>query len=587
MCFRLLLLALGLPLTVGAGEWSKVSSPHFELFTTAGEKKGREAVLYFEQVNDLFQRMSAVKRNQTGRVRIVAFSSPKEYQPFSPGEGFSAFYLNAGERDYIVMSSIREENYPTAVHEYTHLWIKEADVKVPDWLNEGLAEVHSTLKPAGDKVQLGHPLAGRLQMLQSAKWIPLSRLVEIDRHSPEYNEKNRTGMFYSESWLLTHMLYLSADYRPKWKEFLNSLLETQSAETAFRTVYGKSMAEMEKDLKAYSRSDRMNFLVLDARMEKPSEAPEVSPATAYESGMVLADLYGAVGKPADAEKLYSELARDNPDRWEVEEGRGLAAWRNRDLAAAKEHYSRAFDLKATNASMLLDYAKMLQGGDAERSIAVLERVVELDPQLRDAHLMLGDLLYRKQDYRGAAEQFAAVRETTPDRAFALLTMLAYAQFQSGSKESARANAEKARKFARTPEDVHSLDELMKFMNSGKGGSASEDAGEPTAPALQRREQTEPRAAEPAQPSERAEGTFLELECLPSGAKIVILVGGRKTGFLIKDPTKVVIRSATPEGGLQFACGPQKPRLLTVEYLPGEDDKTGTNGVVRALEFAAE
>ena len=39
-----------------AEQWLKLQSSHFELYTTAGEKKGREAVLYFEQVRDFFQR---------------------------------------------------------------------------------------------------------------------------------------------------------------------------------------------------------------------------------------------------------------------------------------------------------------------------------------------------------------------------------------------------------------------------------------------------------------------------------------------------------------------------------------------------
>ena len=216
MRLRLLILALCVPAAVGASEWIRVVSPHFDLYTTAGEKKGREAVLYFEQVRELFTKMSTARRKDGSRVRIVAFSNAKDYQPFSPGESFTAFYLNAGDREYIVMSGIREENYPTAVHEYTHLWIRQADVQVPIWLNEGLAELHSTLKPAGNKVQLGHPIIPRMQMLNEAKWIPLQRLVEMDQHSPEYNEKNRTGIFYSESWLLTHMLYLSPDFRPKW-----------------------------------------------------------------------------------------------------------------------------------------------------------------------------------------------------------------------------------------------------------------------------------------------------------------------------------------------------------------------------------
>ena len=39
-----------------AEQWTKLTSSHFELFTTAGERKGREALLYFEQVRDFSNR---------------------------------------------------------------------------------------------------------------------------------------------------------------------------------------------------------------------------------------------------------------------------------------------------------------------------------------------------------------------------------------------------------------------------------------------------------------------------------------------------------------------------------------------------
>jgi hypothetical protein len=37
-----------------ADQWVKLATPNFELYTTAGEKKGREAILYFEQVRSFF-----------------------------------------------------------------------------------------------------------------------------------------------------------------------------------------------------------------------------------------------------------------------------------------------------------------------------------------------------------------------------------------------------------------------------------------------------------------------------------------------------------------------------------------------------
>src|ERR1041385_6799835 len=62
-----------------AEQWTKVTTPHFELYTTAGEKKAREAILYFEQVRSFFLQASPSKHVSQFPVRIVAFKSEKEF----------------------------------------------------------------------------------------------------------------------------------------------------------------------------------------------------------------------------------------------------------------------------------------------------------------------------------------------------------------------------------------------------------------------------------------------------------------------------------------------------------------------------
>jgi hypothetical protein len=124
------------PMAPAAEQWVKVTSSHFELYTTAGERKGREALLYFEQVRDFFNRTrSNDKSLPNTRVRIIAFQSEKEYAPYRLNDFAVAFYLNGYGDDYIVMKSITAENYPVAVHEYTHLLMQHSGIQIPAWLN--------------------------------------------------------------------------------------------------------------------------------------------------------------------------------------------------------------------------------------------------------------------------------------------------------------------------------------------------------------------------------------------------------------------------------------------------------------------
>lgn len=59
----LLLLAAALP-AFGADQWLRLTTPHFELYTTESEKKGREAILYFEQVRSFFSQAAPVRGGQ-------------------------------------------------------------------------------------------------------------------------------------------------------------------------------------------------------------------------------------------------------------------------------------------------------------------------------------------------------------------------------------------------------------------------------------------------------------------------------------------------------------------------------------------
>src|SRR5580698_5135130 len=305
-----------------ADQWVKLATPHFELYTTAGEKKGREAILYFEQVRSFFLEASQSKRASEFPVRIVAFRGERQYQPYRINEFAVAYYTHGRNRDYIVMQDIASEHYPVAIHEYTHLVIEHAGLNPPPWLNEGLSELYSTLTPVGKKAAIGDVTPGRAQTLLTHKWIPLELLTSADHKSPPYNERDRAGMFYAESWALTHMLYFSPGYRPQFATFLAAASSGKTMDEVCRTVFGRRLAEVEIALREYLKRDRFYRAVYDIKLEKSAEDPDVSESSAFESGMVLADLLAMTRKTQEAVSAYQQLAASNPDKPDVEESLG-------------------------------------------------------------------------------------------------------------------------------------------------------------------------------------------------------------------------------------------------------------------------
>ncbi|HXI43835.1 MAG TPA: tetratricopeptide repeat protein [Bryobacteraceae bacterium] len=588
---------------LAAEQWLKLTSSHFELYTTAGEKKGREAILFFEQVRDFFGKARGnAKPVTTAPVRIIAFRSDKEYKPYRISESADAFYLDGYDRDYIVMRNITEESYPVAVHEFTHLLIKHAGIEVPIWFNEGLADVYSSLKPMGKKVLIGSLIPGRIYPLQQNKWIPFDALTAVDAKSPYYNEKVRAGIFYAESWALVHMLFLSDQYRAQFNKLMAALASGLPASTAFWQTYAKTLEQVQQDLEQYMRGTRFNGMLFDIKLEKSAEEPDIEPASELESGMVLADLLALTSKRDAAKEAYGALAQANPKRWEVEEGLAQLAWRGRNLEEAKKHFARAEELGSTNPRMYFDYSMVLHQTDGQdiSAIAALKKAIELDPEYQDAHYYLAFSLMNDGKYQDALDHFKKVKHIKIEQAFAYYHGMAYCDYQQEKWDDAQKAGEAARKYARQPQDIASAEDMLRALTEERERRAMIEqqmaalAAEQAVPsraseakaAAERPKQLVSRVdgpgASPAKPS--VVGTLRQVDCLGQMLRLHITAAGqKKIALAITDPESVTIKGV--EGGtVDLACGPQKGKLVIVEYQNRQDAKLGTVGDVRSIEF---
>ena len=65
--------------------WLEIRSGHFVVVTDAGEKKGREIALRFEQMRSVFAiLLGKPKLNQSVPLTILAFKSDKSYYQLAP-----------------------------------------------------------------------------------------------------------------------------------------------------------------------------------------------------------------------------------------------------------------------------------------------------------------------------------------------------------------------------------------------------------------------------------------------------------------------------------------------------------------------
>jgi hypothetical protein len=444
--------------------WLRIQSQNFQLFTTTGERNGRDLVNHFEQVRAFFYEAFGSKPISARPARIIVFRNDKEYEPYRPNQSASAFYQPGSDHDFIVMRNAAGVD-EVAVHEYTHLLVGQSGQTIPIWLNEGLAELYSNLDPLAGQIVVGKPLRGRVHALGSEKWIPIRTLMAADRDSPFYQEKSRAGMFYAESWILVHMLVLSREYRPKLHAMLEALKETGTSDDgsarALETAYGKSIEEIEKDLRSYMAATTLAAAVFDAPSVKPVAELEVDRNAGMAARLALAELTTVTpGKSAQARAAYAQLERDYANRWEVQQSVADFDLRERRNSEAAEHYAIAVELGAKDAELHVRYARALSLTNRDDdAIKALRTAVSLDPAMDEAHFELGLGLVRAGQYREAAEQFGKIKRLGPEHASRFYYSFAFASYKLGDRVRARTLIREARSYTKNPEELAALDKL--------------------------------------------------------------------------------------------------------------------------------
>ncbi len=395
--FRFAAMVLAAAVTCRA-EWVRLVSPHFELYTSAAQAAGADAIRYFEWVRVFFVRASPLRNTTNKPVRIVLFRSAEEYRPYSPSAANIAYYAQTHRRDYIVMQDERAGRDPVAIHEFTHLMIAQQGWNLPVWLGEGWADVNSTLRRTGpEKVLIGDLIPGRVETLRRNRWIPLATLTSATESSPLYTGP-RAQMFYAESWALAHMLYLSPNYGPGFGPFVLALARGASFSRACEVAFHRSSYQVERDLHTYLDSRQLYGLTFTVHFPDASAAVRAAPLTRFDSDLGLADLLAAVHHFAAAKSAYRWLALRYPERPEIEESLGYLAWSMGNLAGARSHFAAAIERGTRDAAMCVDYALLERSAHDRRGARLaLERAVALDPGNQRARQELVQLSMRRAD----------------------------------------------------------------------------------------------------------------------------------------------------------------------------------------------
>lgn len=294
--------------------WVEVRSPRFTIVTNSSEKQGRRIAVQFERMRAIFQEAyPQLEDDPDAPVVVLAIKSKGEFRALEPSAYASkkalplhGMFVGGADKNYILMRLDSEAGnpYPVVYHEYTHLFLREVDERMPLWLNEGLAEFYQSTEIYDQEVLLGEPNQQHLMFLRQEKLLPLVTLFTVDEKSPYYLEEKKGAVFYAECWALTHYLTLK-DYGEKTSkvpQYIALVNENVDPVTAAARVFG-DLRKLQRSLEIYIEQSSFNHFETRISRRIDDSRYQVKSMTPAQAAAVKAEYLAASGRTEQARAL--------------------------------------------------------------------------------------------------------------------------------------------------------------------------------------------------------------------------------------------------------------------------------------------
>ncbi|MCA1642302.1 MAG: tetratricopeptide repeat protein [Acidobacteria bacterium] len=612
--------------------WTSVRSKNFFLIGNAAEKDVRQVATRLEQFRYVFSQLFP-KANLASPVAttVVVFKSDAAYTPFKPlyngktSKWVAGYFQPGDDVNYITLTSEKhgEDNpYATIFHEYAHLIVNNNIGDPPVWFNEGLAEYYSTFEVSdGDKkITLGIPVRNHVYLLRE-RFMPLEDLLRVTHGSPAYNESDKNGVFYAESWALVHYLLQGNKGQrvAQLGRFSSLVAAGKPVEESFQQAFQTDFKTMERELRAYVKNSTYQVQVFDLPKPLVFDAEmTTTPLSEGEAQGHLGDLLLHTNRLDDAEARLKQALALAPDSAQAHASLGMLRVRQGKFDEAAAELKRAVEGNSQNYLAHYYYADAIfrktvgegrvvtsfPAEDARVMRAELRRAIELNPSFAQSYYQLAFVsLETGEGLDEATRLLAQARRLEPNRhAYALLLAQIHMRRQeyaaarqllepvsrSATAEThERGEAQSMLATIQMIEDQiakHGKDSVV-FGGAGGGAAGGGAGGVQTAvtttvenmkPTIKRRTN-----------GEQVRGALTRIDC-PGGSVVVfnVRVGDRTLRLRAASFERVEFMSYVPTmAGAALECGLRKPEnLVYVTFRRATEPKPKFDGELLAVDF---
>ncbi len=441
-------------------QWFEARTAHFNIYSCGAPQSVFKVAGQLEQFCEGYSLLAGAASVASPPVVVMAFPDHESLQPFLPlynGQpaNLAAFFQHGADENLIVLSLAGENGPDMSVvfHEYTHLLLRRNDRIWPLWLKEGMAEIYSTFQTTGYNAAVALPIEHHLRLLAQQPLLPLGELFAVTHDSPSYNERDRQGMFYAESWLLTQFLFAgdNPNFRARFGQFTTLLRAGQPPVTAFTNALGVALPVIEMELRRYLAQGQFpgvsfalpeNIVTLKALATRN--------LTPVENYFRLGDELLRIDRLDAAETYFREGQKLAPASPVPYEGLGLLAVQRDQPVEAVAQFKQAVRLKSGSFLAYYFYAYELfkagaDGGGqpdsfpAETATAIHEALLKslvLMPSFGPTHELFGIFEMSQEHQAALAEAHLEIAvQLEPEN---LYYLLALAEVQAEDKNYATA-----------------------------------------------------------------------------------------------------------------------------------------------------
>ena len=615
---------------VAKDKWLKINSKHFTLIGNASERDIRTVGTKLEQFRSVFSQLfPRVNVESPVPITVIVFKNKSSYVPFMPGYNgkineVAGYFQSGQDVSYITLTSEFNEQNPFHVifHEYVHSLTHDSSANVPPWFGEGIAEFYSMFEVSDKdkKVQLGAPIGYHVFHLRDSKFLPLQQLFAVNHDSPEYNERDKKGVFYAESWALIHYLMLgnNGQRRPQLMQFLELVNSSVPVTEAFNRAFQAEYSVLEAELKKYISNTRYPVLTYTSTTkltfdDEMGAATEISEA---ESNFHLGDLL-AHQRRTDAEKYLQASIQADPTYapayaslgltrtytgnfneaitylekavkydqagknhlvyyyyaqalMQKEQGGGNALgvenFDKQKAALIRTNLKRAIELKPSfaHAYSMLSFINLVSGEQIDETVGMLKRAIQLAPGDHNLGFQLAQLYYRQEKYEDAKKTIEPIVRSATD------SSMKY-QAQSLLESIVRTTEQIAKYKAET-------EAYEKNRNANpapaSGGDTATSTYIPGRPTLSRRSQ-----------GDNVTGLLTKMDCTEKGITLHVTAENKKLVFHTTTPQSLKFVSFAPGIGENITCAAFNPAMpVRIVYRSNTDAKAKFDGEPIAVEF---